>query len=145
MEQLINILKTENCSLVLRTSDGTIHRRFGRGISDLYQIYISEPHLLDDADVADKVVGRGAATLMIMGCVKRLHAVVMSQNALSFLNDSAVEFSCDSLVDTIINRRGDGICPVEKLTAEASCVEEATDLIMEFFAKMNNNKLKIYG
>ena len=111
-EQTIGLLFAEKCSCVVRNGDEVrIFRE--RGVKDLYRLLREEPQLLDGAFVADKVVGKGAAALMILGGVEELFAV-----------------------PHIINRAGDGICPVEQLCAEAQTAEECLPLIEGFIRKM---------
>ena len=132
MHDLIKILERENASLVVRDSEGNVHIYRDRGVSDLYRLLTREPHILSQAAIADKVVGRGAAALMILGGVKRLHANILSQKALDFLNESTILLSYTTLVVNIINRNGDDICPVEKLTTPCKTPQEALQLITTF-------------
>ena len=67
MNELIDILDNQNASLVIRDAQGAIHTLHGRGVSDLHNILHNMPQWLNGAMVADKVVGRGAAALMILG------------------------------------------------------------------------------
>ena len=70
-EQTIGLLFAEKCSCVVRNGDEVrIFRE--RGVKDLYRLLREEPQLLDGAFVADKVVGKGAAALMILGGVEEL-------------------------------------------------------------------------
>ena len=62
---IVDILHQGNHSLVV--SNGTVSVFDGRGVSDLYRILNEDPSLLDGADIADKVVGKGAAALMLLG------------------------------------------------------------------------------
>ncbi len=139
MEELIHILTAENCSLVLRATDGVVHKCYGRGVADLYRLLTEEPELLRGATVADKVVGRGAASLMILGEVAAFHTLLLSEKALGFLKKSDVKFTFDTLVPHIINRQGNGICPVESLTSQAQDPQEAFELITGFISQ-NSNK-----
>ena len=80
-EQTIGLLFAEKCSCVVRNGDEVrIFRE--RGVKDLYRLLREEPQLLDGAFVADKVVGKGAAALMILGGVEELFADVVSRAAL---------------------------------------------------------------
>jgi iron complex outermembrane receptor protein len=38
--------------------------------------------MLDGASIADKVIGKGAAALMIAGCIKEVYADVISEAAM---------------------------------------------------------------
>ena len=91
-----------------------------------------EPELLDGAFVADKVVGKGAAALMAAGRVRELFADVVSHAALELLNGAGIPVSYTVAVPHIINRAGDGICPVERLCAGARTAAECLPLIEGF-------------
>lgn len=76
-QQLIGLLHAEACSCVIANGGTTrICRRAGRE-GPLPPVYRGT-ELLDGAFVADKVVGKGAAALMILGGVTGLHADVIS-------------------------------------------------------------------
>ena len=107
-----------------------------RGVKDLYRLLREEPQLLDGAFVADKVVGKGAAALMILGGVEELFADVVSRAALDLLAAAGKAVAYTVAVPHIINRAGDGICPVEQLCAEAQTAEECLPLIEGFIRKM---------
>ncbi len=140
MKELTDILISEDCSLVMRTATGKIRKFHGRGVEDLYKLLNDEPAALRGAEIADKVVGRGAATLMILGGVAKLYTPVLSEKAAEILAASDVCYSYDKLVPNIINRRGDGICPVEALTSTAGSVKEAYKLITKFITDQRKKK-----
>ena len=133
--QLIDLLHIEACSCVIRNGDVTrIFRE--RGVKDLYRLLEEEPELLDGAFVADKVVGKGAAALMILGGVEELFADVVSRAALDLFAAAGKAVAYTVAVPHIINRAGDGICPVERLCAEAQTAKECLPLIEGFIRKM---------
>ena len=116
---------------------------YRRGIIDLFELLKNSPQTLDSAIIADKVVGRGAAALMALGGVAKLHTDVVSRPALELLQQSGIATSYDVVTDNIINRTGDDICPVEKLTSQVKTAQEALPLIEGFVANMAaNNKNK---
>ena len=98
--------------------------------------FYREPELLDGAFVADKVVGKGAAALMILGGVEGLFADVVSRAALDLFAAAGKAVAYTVAVPHIINRADDGICPVERLCAEAQTAEECLPLIEGFIRKM---------
>ena len=120
MEELINVLHDENLTLVVKSADGTLHCFTQRGIKDLLTVVTTQPTLLHGALIADKAVGKAAAACMIQGGVLQVHADVMSQPALSLLQTHGVKASYGTLVDHIINRTGDGWCPMERLSRDES-------------------------
>ncbi|MGN1246258.1 MAG: DUF1893 domain-containing protein [Muribaculaceae bacterium] len=139
MDTLVALLHAGNHSLVVRNGNDT--RTFdGRGVADLHRLLHSEPSLLGGASVADKVVGKGAAALMILGGVKALHADVVSTPALLLLRDSGIEVAFGREVPYIINRKGDGVCPVEALCSNCNTAAECRPLIDEFINKITQQK-----
>lgn len=91
------------------------------------------------ASVADKVVGKGAAALLILGGVRELFAGVVSTSALGLLKDSGIPVRFSQEVAHIVNRKGDGVCPVETLCKECTTAAQCLPLIREFVAKIKNN------
>lgn len=106
--------------------------RLRGGDGYLWRLLHEEPELLDGAFVADKVVGKGAAALMAAGRVRELFADVVSHAALELLNGAGIPVSYTVAVPHIINRAGDGICPVERLCAGARTAAECLPLIEGF-------------
>ena len=77
-----------------------------RGVKDLYRLLEEEPELLDGAFVADKVVGKGAAALMILGGIGELHADVISRPARLLLAASPVHVSYTLPISSTGHERG---------------------------------------
>lgn len=113
MEDLISLLYNGHHSLVV--ANGEVCTFSGRGISDLYALLTDNPGFLRGASVADKIVGKGAAALMVLGSVQEAYAGVISTPALSLFRKSSIAVRFGQEVPNIINRTGDGICPVEQL------------------------------
>ena len=126
MEQIKKMLHEGNRSLVVRTDTDEIFAFDGRGISDLLQLLNESPYLLDGALVADKVVGKAAAALMILGGVKAVFADTVSEPALQLFASAApeVDVTCNNKVEYIINRTRTGWCPMELACKDAKTPEE---------------------
>lgn len=131
MEKLIERLKNEQCSCVIRQGDDL---RIGheRGVKDLYHFYRTEPQLLKGADVADKVVGKGAAAVMAAAGVRRVYAGVISLPALVLLKKSGIEVHFDKLAPFILNRSGSGWCPLEERCQWERELPELIDTVARF-------------
>ncbi len=133
MKALIDILHSEGLTLVLKSDDGTIHRFTQRGVKDLLTLVTESPETLKGALIADKAVGKAAAACMVMGNVKHVHADVMSEPALALLQHHGVEAGYGTLVDHIINRTGDGWCPMERLSRDENDPAVIIQKVKEFF------------
>ena len=75
IEKIIKVLHEKKLSCVILKSDGSIVHCRRRGVIDLYELLCSSPETLNGAVIADKVVGRGAAALMVLGQIKRLYTL----------------------------------------------------------------------
>lgn len=136
MTELKEMLKREDVRGVVRSADGRLKEFRRQGVADLFQLLTSEPAFLQGATMADRVVGRGAALLMVKGGVKEVFTFVLSQPALDVLSQAGITVTYDTLQPNIINRTGTDICPVEKLTADTADPDEAFRRIGEFLNKM---------
>lgn len=133
---LADILHREKCSCVILKNDRvSLHHQ--RGIKDLLCLLNSPDAELTDALVADKVVGKGAAVLMILGGVKAVYADVISIPALNLLKDAHIPVKSANVVPNIINRAGTGICPIEYLCEDCQTAADCLPLIMEFVNKQH--------
>ncbi len=132
---LLEQLRAGGFSCVIRNK-GHVYTFSQRGVADLYDLYTCRPEILRGADVADKVVGRGAAALMALGGVRSLHAGVVSSPALALLRDAGVEVACEQEVPYIINRAGTGRCPLETATEGLAGAEAMWPAIQAFVASL---------
>ena len=107
-----------------------------RGVADLYQLLTTEATFLRNSSIADKVVGKGAAALMVKGGVVRVHADVISAPALALLEASGVAVSYAEVVEGIRNRAGTDMCPVEKRCLPLKNVDEMVEEIRDFLMQM---------
>ena len=138
-QPLIDLLHAEQCSCVIRNGD-TIRLFRRRGVKDLFDLLKQEPAFLSGAFVADKVVGKGAAALLILGGVQSLYADSVSEAALELLQTSTVRVAYRQCTPQIINREGTGSCPVEALCRSCRTAAECLPLIEAFLEKMASNQ-----
>lgn len=113
-----------------------MHTFDGRGVADLYRLWNEQPAVLRGASVADKVVGKGAAALMIAGSVREVYAEVVSEAACELFGQSAVQLTYGLRVPHIINRAGTGRCPLETLCEPCATVAECLPVIERFVKGM---------
>ena len=89
MQELIDTLHTEQCSLVI-LHEGKINTYSGHGIRHLYNIMNEEPELFLEAKLAAKAVGRSSARMMAEGGVVEVYADVISTQAYDLLSDAGI-------------------------------------------------------
>ena len=79
---------------------------------------------------ADRIVGRAAAFLYVCMGVSKLHAFVASTGAVEVCKRYGVQLTYDTLCERIINRKGDDICPMEKLVANIDDPTTAKEVLV---------------
>ncbi len=85
---------------------------------------------------ADKVVGRAAAFLYVLLGVKELYAGVISKGALVVCERFGITVSYETTTDKIINRAGDGVCPMEQVTEGIADPENAYAAVKQKLASL---------
>lgn len=106
-----------------------------RGVSPLLEL-LDEGVALEGFYAADKVVGAGAAYLYVLMGVSALWAATLSESAMSVLERYGISAQYERLVPFIINRAGDGVCPMERAVREATSPEDALARIKDALSKL---------
>ena len=88
MNELIEKLHEEGCSCVV--SNHEVRTYTHRGVDDLFRLLTQEPSFLHGAEVADRVVGKAVAALLVKGGVKNVYADLISLSALTLLRDAGI-------------------------------------------------------
>lgn len=130
LKQAKEILEKTDVTFCAVTADGTITSDL-RGITPMLQMLTGDKESLRNSCVADKVIGKAAAFLLIKGGAAKLYAKVISHHALELLEKSGIKVTYDKCVPYIINRKGDGMCPMEECVLDTEDVEEAYRLLCE--------------
>lgn len=112
----------------------------GRGVTDIYNLYINDREWLKGARLADKVIGVGAAALMVASGVVEVYARVISKRALELFRSYGVEVQYEDEVSHIINRNGDGWCPLESRCKHVEALDDILQEVHNFVAEMKLNQ-----
>lgn len=113
MEEAKKLIQDGKAECVLIKND-SIYQESGRGVSPLLVMYDGHKDVMQGATLVDKVIGRAAAAIAISGKVKHVHGELMSEDAVEFLNSNGITTSYTTLVHRILNRKRDGLCPLEQ-------------------------------
>lgn len=138
MDKLIEILDKGGYSCVMAQGD-RIRTFTRRGVADLYNLLQEDPAFMKGASVADKVIGKAAATLMVLGQVKDVHVHTISQPALRLLQEAGIPVSYDEAVHHIINCDHTGWCPLEQASRDLRSPEEIYPVIQNFIAEQRKS------
>lgn len=131
VNDLKSILTKENHTVVIYKNDASVIVSDDRGVAPLMKLITEDKTQLKDSIIADKIIGKAAALLMIYSEVKEVFTPVISQPALQVFEKHNIKIHYDKLVDRIINRKGDGLCPMETICMDIDNPEEAFEKIKE--------------
>jgi hypothetical protein len=121
------IFRERNLSLVMVKEGGLLFESASSGINGLLQAIDALNGSLHGSSVADKVVGRAAALLLVYAHAKEVYAATVSNEGLKALEENGVPVEYDALVQQILDRTGKNICPFEKASQTIRAPEEAPE------------------
>jgi hypothetical protein len=110
------------------------------GIAPVMELLAKTPEILNGASAADKVTGRAAALLMVYGGVKELYSALISEAAVSALEENGVPYFAEREVARINNRGAEGLCPMEKAVTGISDPGEAYGVLRELTKKLSERR-----
>ena len=113
----LEIVKTrlheKNASLVVMFENGKIEEYYNPRVYDIVSILKENENALQGATVADKVIGKTAASLLTVSGVKEIYANTISEIAIPVLEQNNIKYEYKNRTEYIINNEGTGMCPME--------------------------------
>lgn len=110
-----------------------------KGVTPMIE-FIDSGINLKGYSVADLIVGKAVAMLYVKVGIVAVYAKTISKSAIQVLKNNNITFCYDILTDKIINRKGDDICPMEKVVSDTDNVDIAYNLIKNKLFELKNNK-----
>lgn len=128
LDQAIELLIQKNVSCVVLREKETFTAG-GVGVKPLMTFLRQDPRFFEGALVADKVIGKAAAMLLLASGVSEVYGAVMSESADHLLTERGIRHRWGELVPFIRNRDGSGMCPLEEAVQELQDPEEAFSVL----------------
>ncbi len=129
----INVIKKRledtSASLVVLNKNGEIKEFYNRRVIDIVSLIKSGNNELEGAIIADKVIGKVAATLLTLAGVKEIFAKTISKYGAQVLEENGIKYSYGNKVEYIINNDKTGMCPMENKFKD----EKNLKLIYDYF------------
>ncbi len=133
-----DLIKKGEASCVISRGGKIIYIGLSRGIKPIIDAY--DGGLLEGSDVTDKVVGRAAAMVMALGRVKSCYAFTVSKGALEVFYEHNIAVQYEKTVDYIINRKGNGMCPMENAVQGIADPKAALEKVKMTLKTLSNTK-----
>ncbi len=83
-------------------------------------------------------MGKGAVVLAIFIGANKLVTPIISKDALSLANEYNLEVTYNTVVPYIINRDGDGRCPIESSVLEIESIKDGFNKIIKTLKALSN-------
>ena len=132
-KKMIRTGKAE-CVLLQKGKISQVER--GRGVSPLLRMYDKDPRAMAGGILVDKVIGRAAAAIAICAKVKFVHGQIISEDARQFLSENGIPSSGVLHVHRILNRRRNGLCPLEKSVQGINDPEKALEALRKKISEL---------
>ena len=126
------VLKEKNLTLVIAKNGKIIFQSSLHGIVSLLNAIESLGRNLEEAAVADKVVGKAAALLCAFSRVKSVFALTLSIEGRKTLEESGIIYEFENLVPKILDKSGKDMCPFEKFSLGIENPKEAYFKLKKF-------------
>ena len=124
LEEVKEILEQKNASLVVAYTNGEVKEYYQDRIKDMKAILLENADALKGAIIADKVIGKVAASILTVAGVQEIYAEVMSKYAIPVLEKNNIPYEYKEKVDYIINQAKTGMCPMENKYKEESNIHK---------------------
>ena len=120
------------------SSGGRLYTFNMRGVKALVDICQGDVSILSGARVEDSVVGKAAALLMVFGGVESVKAALISDPAIEVFKAHGVACEYSARTPRILNRAGDGLCPMESAVVDIDDPSLALARIKETMARLQS-------
>ena len=131
IEELKNRLFEKDASLVVKFSNGEIKDYFNKRVIDIVSILKEDENGLNGAVVADKIIGKIAATLLTKGKVKKVYTKTLSKFGKEVFDNNNISYEYEFMTEYVINNDKTGMCPMENKFKD----EVNLDIIYDYFVK----------
>ena len=138
VSKAIDGIKAGEFGCALIKDNVIIHKGVGKGVTPLLELASSKEGLqkLENSLVVDRIIGRAAAMLVVLGRVEYVYGLTMSKSGEEYLIANGIEVKSDRVVDAISDRTGRGICPMERSVMEIDDPMEGYEKLQETLTQL---------
>ncbi len=139
-QQLQQLIDAGQASFLIIKDDILVYQDLGIGVKPIIKVINSNPDLITDAIIIDKVIGKAAAMLLIKFKAQAVHGLLMSETALKLLDRHGLKYQYDNLVPYIANRNNDGLCPLEDSVKDTDDLDQGYSNILARISELMKAK-----
>lgn len=124
------LLSESDCTCIAVKGDKVYQSKL-KGIMPIISKLKEDSEFFNGADVADVVIGKASALLLIYGNVGRIYTPLISEHAVNILEKYNIYCEYDKKVPFILNRNKDGMCPMEQAVIDVDDPKRAYEILLE--------------
>ena len=128
-KEALRMIAEKSATCVIVKDNKIIKAETTKGIAYIMSLY--EDNLLEDAFIADTVVGKAAAMIFSLAKLKECYSETMSVYAYDWLTSHNIKATYTNLVPEIENRTKTGNCPMESTVKDINDEETAYKALKE--------------
>jgi len=129
------LLEEAELSLVITRQGRIIYSSQEKGVRPLFDAILSMGESLDNAAVADRVVGSPVAMLCLYAGISSVYAMVASQGALTMLEKEGVDVTAREVIPDILNPDRTDLCPFETLARSVTSPSQLFSALESSFSE----------
>jgi len=129
------LLEEAELSLVITKQGRIIYSSQEKGVRPLFQAILSMRDSLDNAAVADRVVGSPVAMLCLYARISSVYAVVASEAAVTMLHKQGVAVTAKEVIPDILNSDRTDLCPFETLARSVTSPSQLFSALESLFSE----------
>jgi hypothetical protein len=126
-----NILKDEDCSIVVIKDMEIISKKHGNGIKPILETIIESKDCIYDSVIGDRILGKASALLCRYAKVKGVYSPQATKIAIAILITANIPSQIDKIIPYIKNFDKTGICPFEELLKDIDSPRDAFMILKE--------------
>ncbi len=134
-ELAINKLKESDYTLVIVKDNKVVYKSKKESVGSIVGLLENDPEILENAIVADKIIGRAVAMVCDYSSVKYCFGKIVSNGAVDIFEKRNLKYDAELIVKAIKNRDNTDLCPIEKLTLDVDDSKEGIKRIKDFLKK----------
>lgn len=121
LEQAKQLLRQGDVTCVEVDENGLIWSSDSFGIKPLMERLRVDKKAFHSCVIADKIIGKAAALLMVLGEAGAVYGEVISESAIEVLENNNIYYEYGKRIPYVENRTHTGRCPMEETVL---CIEE---------------------
>ncbi len=134
LELAKQIFQAEGAAFVLVKNSRVLAQGTRDGIGELLATVDALGAETRGASLADKIVGKAVAMVAAYADLRAVYSPLASEAAKRVLVPRQIELTAEHCVPLILNKRGDGPCPMERLTLPLEEPQAAVEALKAFVA-----------